>query len=147
MNVCDCVCAVVQSMVNVCVVGTIVTTLSLSGHVFIPQVGNAALCTKASRLMEHSHGIYIQDINYPTVKKGEEMLRLVVTPHHTDDMKRHFVESVVSVWKELGLPFTAPATPPEACHKLALDLEGARFPASFADQAAMVPVAAAMKAY
>ena len=114
-------------------------------YVFVLQVGNAALCTKASRLMEHSHGIYIQDINYPTVKKGEEMLRLVVTPHHTDDMKRHFVESVVSVWKELGLPFTAPATPPEACHKLALDLEAGRCPL-LAGHPAVVPVAVAMKA-
>ena len=97
-------------------------------------------------MMEHKHGIYIQDINYPTVKKGEEMLRLVVTPHHTDNMKRHFVESVVSVWEELDLPFTSPATPPEACHKLALELEVGRFPV-LAAQPAVVPVVAAMKAY
>lgn len=142
-----CVCCGVVPGQCVCCWHNCNNSFFLPGCVFMPQVGNAALCTKASRLMEHSHGIYIQDINYPTVKKGEEMLRLVVTPHHTDDMKRHFVESVVSVWKELGLPFTAPATPPEACHKLALDLEGARFPASLAYQPAMVPVAAAMKAY
>ena len=109
------------------------------------QVGNAALCTEASRRMEHTHGIYIQDINYPTVNKGDEMLRLVVTPHHTDDMKRHFVESIVSVWKELGLPFTTPSTPPEACNKLTLDLEAGRFP-GLAAEPAMVPLAVAVKA-
>ncbi len=48
------------------------------------------------------HGIYIQPINYPTVPKGEELLRVAPTPHHTHDMMDHFVNSVLSVWLENG---------------------------------------------
>lgn len=52
------------------------------------------------------HNIYVQDINYPTVARGEEKLRIAPSPHHTDEMRTHFVNSVVDIWHELDLPFT-----------------------------------------
>ncbi len=56
-------------------------------------------------LME-KHGIYVQDINYPTVARGEEKLRIAPTPFHEPEMQEQFVNSIVDVWHELKLPFT-----------------------------------------
>lgn len=52
------------------------------------------------------YGIYVQDINYPTVAQGQEKLRIAPTPFHTEKMQEHFVDSLVNVWHELELPFT-----------------------------------------
>ena len=56
-------------------------------------------------LME-KYGVYVQDINYPTVNRGEEKLRIAPTPFHTQEMQDHFVESLMNVWYKLDLPFT-----------------------------------------
>ena len=56
-------------------------------------------------LMEKCN-IYVQDINYPTVARGEEKLRIAPTPFHNPEMQDQFVNSVVDVWHELNLPFT-----------------------------------------
>ena len=52
------------------------------------------------------HQIYVQDINYPTVARGEEKLRIAPTPFHTPEMHEEFVSALVDTWVELGLPFT-----------------------------------------
>lgn len=52
------------------------------------------------------HQIYVQDINYPTVARGEEKLRIAPTPFHTPDMHEEFVGALIDTWVELGLPFT-----------------------------------------
>ena len=49
---------------------------------------------------------------------GEECLRVVPTPLHTDEMKMHFVNSLGVVWQQLGLPFKKPV---EACSKFFWD--------------------------
>ena len=56
-------------------------------------------------LME-KHQIYVQDINYPTVARGEEKLRIAPTPYHVPEMQEQFVNAVLDVWYELDLPFT-----------------------------------------
>lgn len=71
--------------------------------------------------MMEKHGIYVQDINYPTVARGEEKLRIAPTPHHTDDMKRMFVKALVDVWEELDLPLTKKPVPQPACFKFTMD--------------------------
>jgi 5-aminolevulinate synthase len=51
------------------------------------------------------HGIYIQSINYPTVPKCLERLRITRTPFHSDDLIEQLAEALMDVWRQLGLPF------------------------------------------
>lgn len=55
------------------------------------QVGNAELNSKVCDILLERHNIYVQAINYPTVPRGEELLRLAPSPHHNPDMMEYFV--------------------------------------------------------
>lgn len=57
----------------------------------LSQVGNAELNTKVCDSLLERHNIYVQAINYPTVPRGEELLRLAPTPHHNPAMMEYFV--------------------------------------------------------
>uniref|UniRef100_A0A2I3HJQ7 5-aminolevulinate synthase n=1 Tax=Nomascus leucogenys TaxID=61853 RepID=A0A2I3HJQ7_NOMLE len=73
-------------------------------HIIPIRVGNAALNSKLCDLLLSKHGIYVQAINYPTVPRGEELLRLAPSPHHSPQMMEDFVEKLLLAWTEVGLP-------------------------------------------
>lgn len=79
-------------------------------HIIPIQVGNAELNTKVCDTLLERHNIYVQAINYPTVARGEELLRLAPSPHHDPAMMDYFVDKLVEVWQEAGLLLNSPAT-------------------------------------
>jgi 5-aminolevulinate synthase len=73
-------------------------------HIVPIFVGEPEKCKQATDLLLAEHGIYIQPINYPTVPKGTERLRITPTPYHEDALIDALAEGLVDVWERLGLP-------------------------------------------
>ncbi|KAI3357568.1 hypothetical protein L3Q82_015982 [Scortum barcoo] len=72
-------------------------------HIIPLRVADAEKNTEISNIMMSRYNIYVQAINYPTVAKGEELLRIAPTPHHTPQMIHYFVDRLLKTWKEAGL--------------------------------------------
>jgi len=76
--------------------------LDTPSHILPVIVGEAHLCKRISERLLTEHGIYVQPINYPTVARGQERLRITPTPFHTEVHMRALVDALVAVGSDLG---------------------------------------------
>ena len=78
--------------------------MSNDTHIVPLFVGDPERCKRASDLLLEQHRIYIQPINYPTVAKGSERLRITPSPYHDDGLIDRLAEALLQVWEQLDLP-------------------------------------------
>lgn len=73
-------------------------------HILPLFVGDPELCKEASKILLDEFSIYVQPINYPTVPRGLERLRITPAPQHSTEAISDLAMALVIVWSRLGLP-------------------------------------------
>jgi 5-aminolevulinate synthase len=67
------------------------------------MVGDPVKCKYISDILLKDYGVYIQPINYPTVPKGTERLRITPSPVHSDTDIMHLTEALGELWEQCQL--------------------------------------------
>ncbi|GJL99722.1 MAG: 5-aminolevulinate synthase [Methyloligella sp.] len=76
-------------------------------HIVPVLVGDPVLCKEVSDRLLGQFGMYIQPINYPTVPRGTERLRITPGPLHSSEMLKELVSALSKIWSEIKLPRAA----------------------------------------
>jgi 5-aminolevulinate synthase len=72
-------------------------------HIVPVMVGDPVLCKHISDLLLNDYAVYVQPINYPTVPRGTERLRITPSPFHSDADVEHLTESLAAIWSQLSI--------------------------------------------
>lgn len=72
-------------------------------HIVPVMVGDPVRCKQISDLLLDRFGVYVQPINYPTVPRGTERLRITPSPLHSDADIEHLVLALSTIWSEMAL--------------------------------------------
>ncbi|MFN3723455.1 MAG: 5-aminolevulinate synthase [Paracoccaceae bacterium] len=77
--------------------------LQNDSHIIPVMIGDPVKCRMISDILMQDWGIYVQPINYPTVPKGTERLRITPGPLHTMSDIDHLVRALTSLWRQCAL--------------------------------------------
>ncbi|MFN7003708.1 MAG: 5-aminolevulinate synthase [Roseinatronobacter sp.] len=72
-------------------------------HIIPVMIGDPVKCRMISDILMQDWGIYVQPINYPTVPKGTERLRITPGPLHSDADMDHLVTALASLWRQCAI--------------------------------------------
>ncbi len=85
--------------------------MASQSHIVPVLVGDPVRCKQVTDALMTRYAIYVQPINYPTVARGSERLRLTPGPLHTDEQIDQLIDALYQIWTELELPFAQAPDP------------------------------------